>query len=298
LAESLKVESRSGEHVWRAVVDYAFGSRDQFMTFVGRDQAGHSCMLRLSHYDSPRGSGWDLSTGFPARPPAEQEYLGKPMLEGDGVRRCLYCHTTNFRAVLDQAGPEAADHSIGCEKCHGPGGHHVVAADAGFSDLAIVNPPQTPATAINQMCGTCHNLHNTSVISAPRTDPIWYRFQALALTWSRCYTESGGRLSCVSCHDPHKCIETSPARNEARCLSCHAADPVAARANHSVLPGPTQETGRSQGDQSPRVPRTTCPINPAKGCVECHMPQAWQQSTHSFKTDHFIRVRDRDRSEN
>ncbi|NOS61393.1 hypothetical protein HA469_19770, partial [Acinetobacter baumannii] len=96
------------------------------------------------------------------------------MLEGDGVRRCLFCHTTNFRAALDQAGPEAADLAIGCEKCHGPGDHHVAAVEAGFPDPAIVNPGRLPGPAVNKTCGECHDLHSTSMISAPRTDPVWY----------------------------------------------------------------------------------------------------------------------------
>ena len=113
--EKLQVETRVGEEVQRAVINYAFGSRDHFMTFVGRDDQGRSRMLRISHYHSARGSGWDLSTGLPQRPDNPHEYLGTTLLEGDGVRRCLFCHTTNFRAALDQAGPEAADLAIGCE---------------------------------------------------------------------------------------------------------------------------------------------------------------------------------------
>jgi cytochrome c-type biogenesis protein CcmH/NrfG len=316
---SLQIETRAGEQAQRAVIDYAFGSRDHFMTFAGRDDRGRSRMLRISHYESPRGSGWDLSTGLPPRPENPQDYLGNTMLEGDGVRRCLSCHTTNFRAVLDQSGPESADAAIGCEKCHGPGGHHVAAADARFSDLAIVNPGRLPGPAIDQTCGQCHNLHDTGVISAPRTDPAWYRFQSLALTWSRCYTESEGTLSCVTCHDPHTNGKTSAARQEANCLSCHGADPVPASTAHAPpsVPSSRQEAlvpvrrraggGRVKENPgpstlSPETPstrdvRTTCPIDPAKGCIACHMPSAWQQSTHSFKTDHFIRVRDRQPSE-
>ena len=243
-------------------------------------------MLRISHYDSPRGSGWDLATGLPAQPDQFDHYLGKPMFEGDGVRRCLYCHTTNFRAVLDQVGPEAADHSIGCERCHGPGGHHVAAVAAGFSDPAIANPGAGTAAEINQLCGQCHNIHRPDVLDKDRTDPVWYRFQALTLTWSRCYTESQGTLSCVSCHDPHRLAETSAARQEVHCLSCHGPEPgtaQAARASHS---DPTPASTAS---------RTTCPVNPAKGCIDCHMARAWEKSTHTFKTDHFIRVRERDR---
>jgi nitrate reductase cytochrome c-type subunit len=119
---------------------------------------------------------------------------------------------------------------------------------------------------INTLCGQCHNLTDTSVISAPRTDPVWFRFQALTLTWSRCYVESAEKLNCVTCHDPHRDADRSVERNEAKCLSCHAAG-----------------TGA-----------TVCSVNPSRGCIECHMPRAWLESTHSYKTDHFIRVRDRD----
>jgi hypothetical protein len=219
------------------------------------------------------------------------------MLEGDGVRRCLFCHTTNFRAVLDESGPEAADLAIGCEKCHGPGGHHVAAEEAGFPDPAIVNPAGLPGPVANKTCGQCHDLHDTSVISAPRTDPVWYRFQSLALTWSRCYTESDGNLSCVTCHDPHGSGRTTTARHEAKCLACHGPDPAPAdlaRPLRADSPSPTNP--QAPKTSSPKV-GAACPIDPATGCVACHMPSAWQQSTHSFKTDHFIRVRERDAPE-
>ena len=46
----------------------------------------------------------------------------------------------------------------------------------------------------------------------------------MTMTWSRCYTESEGNLSCVTCHDPHRNVETSTVANEAKCLICHAPD--------------------------------------------------------------------------
>src|SRR5262249_32004305 len=157
------------DRVLRAVIDYAFGSLDHYTTFVAEDEREGSYMIRMSHFDSPRGAGWDLSTGLPPHPPDEDEYLGKKMFVGDGVRRCLYCHTTNLHAVLHDVGPEAADHSIGCERCHGPGGHHVAAVEAGFSDLAITSPGQASAAEINTLCGKCHSMHHADAIDAPRT---------------------------------------------------------------------------------------------------------------------------------
>ncbi len=294
--ESVRTEVRAGGRVFRAVVDYAFGSHDHFTTFVGRDDRNRSIMLRMSAYESPRGLAWDRATALPARPADPEGYLGNTLEEGDGVRRCLSCHTTSFRAVQDRVGPVADDHAIGCEKCHGPGGHHVAAVAAGFSDLAIGCPSKASAAEINWICSRCHAFSRPDELSASRTNPAWYRFQSQTLTWSRCYAESDGKLSCVTCHDPHRNAETETAKNEVKCLSCHAAGPVptaipASPAAHSVparRPG-----GSSQGEQPPKEAMTPCPVNPARGCLDCHMPRAWQQDTHSFKTDHFIRIRDR-----
>jgi tetratricopeptide (TPR) repeat protein len=295
--DSLRVETRAIDQVFRAVVDYAFGAADRFRTFTGLDDQGHSVMIRMSHYESPRGSGWDLATGLPPQPAEAKEYLGKPMLDRDGIRRCLFCHTTNFRAVRDQTGPEAVDHAIGCEKCHGPGGHHVAAVEARFADPAIASRGEATAAAINEQCGRCHSMHHTEKISAPRTDPVWSRFQSLSLTWSRCYTESQGQLSCVTCHDPHKNVETSTALNEAKCLSCHTAEPAGLKVTVTrAAPGDGPRTASASTRNSPNPVVTSCPVNSTTGCLDCHMPRAWTPSTHSFKTDHFIRVRERARN--
>jgi hypothetical protein len=67
----------------------------------------------------------------------------------------------------------------------------------------------------------------------------------------------------VTCHDPHKNAETSSASNDLKCLSCH---------------------GRG---------KASCPVNATEGCVECHMPRAWREQTHSYKIDHYIRIMER-----
>ena len=56
---------------------------------------------------------------------------------------------------------------------------------------------------------------------------------------------------------------------------------------------------RDQGDSLARPPagrRTAippCPVNPSKGCIECHMPRVRIDSLHMELTDHYIRVRHR-----
>ena len=80
----LRLTSRTPNRVFRAVIDYAFGSRDHFTTFVGRDDRDRSFMLRMSTYTSPEGQKWDLSTALPKRPDDEEEFLGKLLAKGDG----------------------------------------------------------------------------------------------------------------------------------------------------------------------------------------------------------------------
>jgi hypothetical protein len=278
--DRLRIETRAGNKVLGALVEYAFGSRDHFMSFVGRDDQGRSCMLRISHFDSPKGSGWVLSTGFDPHPAHEDGFLGNTLPDYDGVRRCLSCHTTNFRAAQYQVGPEAADHAIGCEGCHGPGGHHVAAVAADFPDLAIVNPAQAPGNGSNRLCGRCHSQHQNDGILAPQTDPVWIRFQGTTLTWSRCFTESEGAFDCMTCHDPHHDAQTSTAYYEARCLSCHSGPTLAP----SSLAA--RETTAGAGSRP-----TICPVSPAQGCLPCHMPRFEMGKIHPSYTDHYIRVR-------
>lgn len=295
--DALVVETRKDDRVFRAVIDYAFGSRDHFTTFVGRDDRGRSVMVRMSYYQSPRGTGWDIATGLPLRPADEEEYLGKKIFPGDGLRRCVSCHTTNVHSILHEAGPEAADRSIGCERCHGPGGHHVAAVPAGFSDPAIVGPGRASPAASDQLCEKCHGTQQPEGLDIPRTDPVWLRFQSLTLPWSRCYAESDGTLGCVTCHDPHRDAETSVARNEAKCLSCHSPDLASTSAGPSPPPASGRRADPTRDRPSARAARTRCPVDPTRGCIGCHMPRIWVQSTHTFKTDHFIRVRDQAPSE-
>jgi hypothetical protein len=261
--DGIRVGTRVGDAVFRALARYAFGSPDHYVTLVGPDDQGRPRMLRISSYHSPKGSGWDITSGVPPQPANPVDFLGNLLVPRDGERRCLMCHTTNSHAIAVQAGPEAADHAIGCEACHGPGGNHVLARQADFPDPAVVAPKQATARTINGVCSLCHGVAHVEKVTGSVDDPAWLRFQSTTLYRSRCYTGSGEQLHCVTCHDPHKNAETAPGFYESKCLGCHG-------------PG-----------------KATCPVNPAKGCVECHMPSIWVQATHAFKADHNIRVHQR-----
>jgi hypothetical protein len=95
----------------------------------------------------------------------------------------------------------------------------------------------------------------------------------MTLTFSKCFTDSGGSLSCSTCHDPHRETEKTASFYEVRCLGCHARQAT----------GATPTAGR----------QTTCKVNPARDCLDCHMPKVPFAELHTTLTDHYIRVHGR-----
>jgi tetratricopeptide (TPR) repeat protein len=289
--------TKAAGQVFDAVVQYAFGSGDRGVTLVARDPAGHAYELRLSGYseEGPQGAAgpiriqWDVTSGHQTHPERADGYLGK-RLDEDGVRRCLTCHVTDPKAIVDGSGACASDRAIGCERCHGPGGHHLLAVEGNLVDLdpAIARPAMASGSRIVRLCAECHSPRGVKL--AP-DDPMDIRFQGTTLTWSRCYTESDDALDCITCHNPHRNASKSTAYYEAKCLECHS--------NRSGPPSPSAEGGASRPRSRSRAPReashrTTCPVNPSNGCTGCHMPAGAGVVPHSTFTDHFIRVhRDR-----
>jgi tetratricopeptide (TPR) repeat protein len=267
--DAVAFETRSDKTVLRALAEYAFGSDDHYLSLVGRDAGGDDRILRLSYHVRGKDHGWDRTTGHSAQPERGDHLLGKPLERPGGLYRCLFCHTTNARSVLERTGPAAADRAIGCERCHGPGGNHLEAVTAEFADRAIINPSLAGASAITtELCGQCHSLHGPEG-GRPRTDPYFLRYEATTLPWGRCYTESEGGLSCVTCHDPHHNAETSDAFYESKCLECHRTG------------GPSEPSERR---------RIACPVNPTQGCIGCHMPRTEVPILHATFSDHYIRI--------
>jgi cytochrome c553 len=261
-----RFEARQGAATYRELVEYAFGSGDRGLTFVARDEQGRARECRLSRYGG--GGTWDVTSGHPAVSPPGEHGLGR-VLSDDTLTGCFDCHTTQARAARERIEPTASDRGIGCERCHGPGGHHrrAVASEAYRArDLAVAQPSVASAAQIVALCGQCHGRRAGP--EPQRDDPSAARLQATTLTWSRCYLESNGRLDCRTCHDPHRNAEESASFYDARCLTCH--------------------DGAASG--APGHARTVCPVNRTTGCRSCHMPDVPGAAAHSTFADHFIRV--------
>jgi tetratricopeptide (TPR) repeat protein len=286
--EQVRFETRLKDHVQSAIVAYAFGSLDRYFSLVGPDEGGRPFILRLSHYDTGRDAGWVRTTGHTADASGRHDFLGKALDIVDGIQKCLFCHSTDPKAVIDQCGAVANDRAIGCERCHGPGGNHLLAVAARFPDLAIANATEGTAESRVRVCGQCHSFHQELPLA--RDDPFWIRFQGTTLVWSRCYTESSGSFDCMTCHDPHHDADKSDAHYNERCLSCHSTGrPKQAGSAPRRAGGSTAQTPRFEHPQP--LHAAACPVNPSQGCVGCHMPPFYSKPIHATFTDHYIRVR-------
>jgi tetratricopeptide (TPR) repeat protein len=276
-ADGIEVRTQAGDRLYQTIVDYAFGSGDRGLTLVGHDPEGRYFEYRLSHYSDP--VGWDVTSGQPPRPDYLFLYQGM-RITLDAVRRCLVCHTTHPQAILNESGPESSDSAIGCERCHGPGSHHLKAVAARMSDLAIARPLLATGPDIVGLCSQCHSPRDKNFNPSPGSLES-VRFQGMTLTWSRCYSEGRNLLDCVTCHDPHRNAETAPAWYESRCLECHATRQSVTSRFASSATGPVR---------SEQVLGASCPIQPDRDCLGCHMPKVQIPSAHAVFTDHFIRV--------
>jgi hypothetical protein len=244
----------------------------------------------LSFYSKTQS--WALSPGYEFG-----DYgFNRPILPG-----CIACHSGRPQAVLDGNGrfrnPPFHEVAIGCENCHGPGETHVREMREGDSTTAstthsIVNPAKLEPWLADNICMSCHQTGDAMVLQpgkdyrdfkpgaplddtlaifmvpprrdSPQTDLLEHYF---SMTLSKCYRSSGGRMSCITCHDPH----VEPAKQDAptyyreKCLSCH-------NEKSCALPSAIRQ-------------RKT----PPDDCAGCHMPKRDVQTiAHAVLTNHRI----------
>jgi Flp pilus assembly protein TadD len=250
-----------------AEVQYVLGSGRQGLAYL-IEHDGFLFESPITWFSQKRQ--WGLSPGFEVA----NYHFDRPIRPG-----CLYCHANRALSVpgaINQFRPPIfLGHSIGCERCHGPGELHAKgpAAIDGVGPT-IVNPALLEPSLRDAVCEQCHLIGDHRVVRAGRSEEdyrpglpferFWTVFlqpreqeenrfvgQVEQMHKSQCFIASRGRLGCISCHDPHKlpAPEEKPAYYRSRCLECHG------------------ERGCSLPAES-RLARTR-----EDDCTFCHMPR-------------------------
>ncbi|MGH9583775.1 MAG: tetratricopeptide repeat protein [Bryobacteraceae bacterium] len=242
------------------------------VTAVGGKRHGISFLVRISSLDglpvpgapliegryfhSARENRLALSLGFPQEKPTNYETAFGRVLTPYLKKRCLECHVAPRRVGTE------IESGVTCENCHGPGRPHLAALSAHSRNLGILNPDKLPITEQWKPCTQCNA--GSSLVEDPLPDDLLISDQVTAIKNSECWRESGGRITCTNCHNPHQDAPrlVLEARAVKTCLGCHSASV----ANHAGL----------------------CPVNRRTNCVQCHMPD---QIRGAFTiADHWIRV--------
>jgi hypothetical protein len=216
-------------NVMEKAVSFLVGSGNHAITPVHRAPGGKFVEIPVSWYSQEKA--WAMSPGYD-RP--DHLDFRRPV-----TAECLFCHAAYRTAGAETPGP------IDCERCHGEVARHLQAPRRG----TVLNPARLPADRQLDICLQCHletasrgfpdslRLPGRDVDSfrpgeklstykayfdrADGADRFEINHAGYRLLGSRCFTESGGRMTCTTCHDPH----TARARNA--CRECHTMLPAA-----------------------------------------------------------------------
>lgn len=227
---------------------WIFGSGTQAYTYLAQTDQRYG-QLRLTYY--PPSKEWNFTPG--SDPGARMQSPLGDRYNAAQAASCFGCHTTVLPGTPERLDLEHARLGVGCESCHGPCRKHV---DSMLHPVALTSREGSDPNAkpvllgpndgpkVMQLCGQCHRITVAAENEEQMASAQLARFPGQALPRSKCFTASAGKLSCITCHDPHLSTKAQGiASFDSKCITCH-----------------TAPTG---------IP---CSKNQRSNCVQCHMP--------------------------
>ncbi len=268
-------------------VDYVMGSGNHARAYLHRTDSGRLLELPLGWY-AEKGGYWAMNPGYD-RP--DHDGFRRPisydcMFCHNAYPKIPAGNEQPFaEAIYEGNLPEGID----CQRCHGDGARHVQLAGAKAKPeeirKAIVHPGRLSPERQMEICMACH-LETTSfplpnalqrydrgpfsfrpgerladfllnfdhAPGTQRDDKFEIVSAAYRLRKSACFLKSEGKMTCTTCHDPHR-VQATREYNET-CRSCHA-----------------------QGEH----------VKAQTECTGCHMPKRRTEDViHVSVTDHYI----------
>ncbi len=289
----------AGVPPFEAEVAWVLGSGNHARTYLYQTPAGELYQLPLGWYSQEKA--WNMAPGYDR--PDHEGVMRRVRRE---CMFCHNAYP-EVEPGSDAYGapplyPASLPEGIGCQRCHGPGAEHLRRAFGGAPREqvreAVVNPARLAPARRDDVCLGCHLQPSVALPGLRRFERADYSFrpgEALSdylvqvdvdeegrprserfeinhhpyrLRQSRCFTASAGRLSCLTCHDPHKKVPEAARASHYRaaCLTCHQVEDCGR---------PTVEGEAAHADGG--------------DCASCHMPRRRPQDVvHVVMTDHRI----------
>lgn len=194
--------------------------------------------LPISYYHS--ANTWATSPGYPA------DHVNLNRIVNT---ECLDCHSSGVSVKMNSEvfGDQLLDknslvYGIDCERCHGPAINHVNyhLENPGLKTAAYMVKSSTLSHS-QQMdaCGICHSGNDKMKIqsrfqfkmgdtlgyfispwgSSGKKTPDVHGNQSTLLYQSKCFRQQ--KMTCGTCHDPHKNAGADLSFYSQKCMSCH-----------------------------------------------------------------------------
>ncbi len=282
-------------------IDYVLGSGNHARSYLHRNERGILIELPLGWY-AERGGYWGMNPGFDSRHPQTRRAISYECVFCHNSYPAIPSghEAPESAPVFTGDLPEGID----CQRCHGPGANHIAAVQKSGGNLqvirdSIVNPKRLNSKLQMEVCMQCHleptstavpsivrrfdrgpysyvpgqsltdfNLYFDHAPGTGHDDKFEIAGGAYRLRKSKCFLESKGALTCLTCHDPHNIPRGEPAivQYSKACKSCH-------------------ETALSERVANGQHPAAT-------ECISCHMPKRRTEDVvHVVMTDHLIQRR-------
>lgn len=257
-----------GEKKMSLQIDMIFGSGTKGQSF-GHWNGNRIFQLPITWFTEAKQ--WSISPGLRT----DKVITDKPI-----TARCLECHTT-YAEALDTVSLDPAEFAhnkillgIACEKCHGPAVQHVQYHEKNPGERIakfIENPGKYDFQQQMDLCALCHSstLAKTKPsfsFTAGKRLSDYFRIDSLneqsikndlidvhgnqlgLLKTSECFRKSN-RLTCLTCHDPHKKERGQMESFAQKCAGCH--------------------NTKDRQFQSPAHQQQEFLM---QNCIDCHMP--------------------------